>query len=137
MGRAADSSQTPMHSDACTNSASENDECSRLPKAVDYEMLEQSMGKEGAQEILQSFVNFVGEAAEELQSAAREHDIKLIRELARELRHSCRIMGAGGLLRNAVLLEEYLINSDWQSVENCLGGLQSESQTLQRSASQL
>lgn len=86
----------------CSSSAGSEDD------VFAFDMLEQSLGRESALEILHSFVGFAGESVNELRRAVHAGNLKKARGINRELSNSCHVIGAASVLRGCILLEEEL-----------------------------
>ena len=86
-------------------------------------MLQDSLGDEGAREILRMFISFASEIIVELQDAIRTRKAADARRSLSELSNSCSVTGASALLKGCIVLEQELSQPDWDRVEHCMNAL--------------
>jgi HPt (histidine-containing phosphotransfer) domain-containing protein len=105
--------------------------------AVAYDMLERSLGKETALEVLSTFVGFAGECIAELRTSVRSNNSGQARAITHELSHSCSVIGAAELLKQCIILEEELQDPDWKRVQACMSSVAAETRAVADQVSKL
>jgi HPt (histidine-containing phosphotransfer) domain-containing protein len=97
---------------------------------IAFDMLQQSLGRDAAREVLQTFRPFAAELLNELQNAIVARNAKAIHESLSELSSSCSVIGACSLLKCCILMEEELLKPDWERLERCMVTLIDESRVV-------
>lgn len=104
---------------------------------IAYDMLEQSLGKATALDVLNTFVGFAGECIAELRTSVRSNNTRQARAITSELSHSCSVIGAAELLKSCILLEEELEDPDWKRVQACMSDVAAETRAVADRVTQL
>ena len=104
--------------------------CADVTDLVAFDMLEKSLGRDSALDILKSFLHFAGQSLTELRRAVRSGNTKQARMLVHELSNSCHVIGAANVLRSCILLEEELADPDWQKVKTATDALSAETRAV-------
>jgi HPt (histidine-containing phosphotransfer) domain-containing protein len=112
----------------------ENIEELELPRSLvnplAYEMLEQNLGKDASLDILRVFLGSTAELVVELQTSIRIQNCKEASIALHELKSSCTIVGANGVLEQCFKMEELLQKTDWNALERSMTELVRETRLV-------
>jgi HPt (histidine-containing phosphotransfer) domain-containing protein len=104
---------------------------------LNFQHLQDNLGKAAALEVLNTFVSYTTDAVDELRACLQRHDAGRACTVIREMKRSCAIVGAGRLLRCLHLLEGAFSAADRENIQICVDNVAREALALRHEAGML